>query len=90
MVKFLNFCCFIAHLPKKFKIAVARLFIVVLTGSFVLAAMASIEAAGQFEGFWKVKVAAWVICLLTVAFMFWRTHVKWHDGTFHADEYDNY
>ena len=84
MVKFLNFCCFIAHLPKKLKVAVIWLFVVTLIGACVLATIASIEAA------WQIQAIAWVICLATIALMYRQIHVKWYDGTFLADEYDNY
>ena len=86
MVKFLNFCCHIAYLPKKFKAAVANLIIALLVGAFALAALDSIEATGYFEAFWKFKAAAWVIYFSIISFMIWRIRAKWHDGTFHIDE----
>lgn len=86
MIAFLNFCCEIAALPKKFKVAVAMVFIVLLGGAFVLAALDSIPEAWQFDGFWKIKAAAWIIYFSTLGSMCREIYVKWQAGEFHIDE----
>lgn len=85
MDKFLNFCCFIAHLPKKLKVAIANLFITLLVGAFVLAVLDIIGTAGQLEGFWKIKAVAWVIYHLILARKSWKIYVGDRDGTFYDD-----
>jgi hypothetical protein len=86
LIKLLNFCCEIAALPRRFKAAVVMLFLVVLFGAFVLAALDLI----QVEGFWKIKMAALCIYFLIIGLMYRRIRVKWHKGEFHFDECDNY
>jgi len=86
MIKFLNFCCEIAALPKKFRVAVAKVFIVMLGGAFFLAALGSIPEASQFNGFWMVEAATWIIYFSTLGSMCRKIYVKWHAGEFHIDE----
>jgi hypothetical protein len=90
IINFLNFCCQIAALPRKFKAAVCTLIIAMAVGALALASLDTIQAVVQFEGFWKIKTAAWIIYFAVLGIMYWRIYVKWHGGTFHIDEHDSY
>jgi hypothetical protein len=54
-----------------------------------------VQASIQLDGFWKVKVAAWVIYLLVIGFMGWRIcanwiYFNWNDWRFYIDEPEHY
>jgi hypothetical protein len=79
-----------ARLPKRLKRAVVRTIIFAIIGSFILSTMSTLQDVFQIDGFWKVKVVAWLIYLFVIGVRLWRICVKWNEGKYFVDEYDDY